>query len=72
MLRKYNLEVIKMQSNAKNAAQEIINQMPEDASWSQLIYALQVREDIEAGLEEAEAGQGKTTEELRKSLGIKH
>lgn len=42
--------------NAKESAQHIINQLPEQASWSDIMYELYVKQKIEAGLRAVEEG----------------
>jgi predicted transcriptional regulator len=43
--------------NVKDAAHKLSDQLPEDASWDNVICTLQVRRDIEAGIEDIEAGR---------------
>lgn len=58
MLNRNKSEVKVMQPiNVKDAAHRLIDQLPEDASWDKVIYTLQVRRDIEAGMEDIEAGR---------------
>lgn len=57
-------------SNTKQAAQELIDRLPEDTTWEQLVYTLQVRHDIEAGLNDVKAGRVHTSDEIMASLGI--
>lgn len=58
MLSENKSEVNLMQPiNVKDAAHKLIDQLPEDASWDRVIYALQVRRDIEAGMEDIETGR---------------
>lgn len=56
--------------NIKETGHQLIDQLPEDTDWEKLLYALQVRRDIEAGLADVEAGRIVTTEQLRKDLRI--
>lgn len=42
---------------AKEAAQQILDQLPEQASWDEIMYELHVRQKIEAGLQAAEEGR---------------
>lgn len=43
--------------DAKESAQQIINQLPEQASWNDIMYELYVKQKIEAGLKAAEEGR---------------
>jgi len=48
----------------KQIAHELINQLPNGVSWEKLLYTLQVRRDIEAGLADSRAGRTVSTETL--------
>ncbi len=67
-------EELEMQSlekaGVKTAARETIDLMPENATWDDLIYRLYVRQKIEAGLADAQAGNLFSTEEARRRLGL--
>ncbi len=54
----------------KDEARRIIDQLPETASWEDLIYRLYVRQSIEAGLKDAEEEQVESVEEVRRSFGL--
>lgn len=56
--------------NLKQKAHELIDQLPEDATWEDMVEALAVVEDIEAGLAESDASQGVDTNTLRKRFGL--
>jgi len=56
--------------NVKTVAHQLIDQLPDDADWEKVLYTLQIRKDIEAGLADVEAGRVVTTEQLRKDLGL--
>lgn len=53
---------------AKQAALEVIALLPDDVTWDELIYRIFVRQKIEAGLADAEAGNLISTDELRRRL----
>lgn len=55
-------------TNVKAAAQETIDLLPEDATWDDVIYRMYVRQKVEAGLADAEAGNLISTDEVRKRL----
>jgi len=57
-------------ADIKNAAHQIIEQLPEGSSWDDAIYELVVRREIELGLEDSEAGQTTSVEDIRKEYGI--
>ena len=78
----YNLENIDMlsqelcettvmqEATIKSNAHALIDQLPDNVSWSQLAYHVEVRASIERGLEDANAGRVHTTEEVKKRLGL--
>ena len=53
----------------KSAARETLDSLPDDATWDDVIYRMYVRQKIEAGLADAEAGNLISTDELRRRLG---
>jgi hypothetical protein len=54
----------------KTEARRIVEQLPDDASWEDLIYRLYVRQSIEAGLRDCEAGHVESVAEVRRSFGL--
>jgi len=54
--------------SVKPAAHELVDRLPDDASWEDLMYQIYVREAIEAGLHDAEAGRLVTHEEAVRRL----
>lgn len=54
----------------KRTAHSLIDQLPDGVSWEKLLYTLQVRRDIEAGLEDSKAGRVISTEALRAEFGL--
>ncbi len=57
-------------ADIKNAAHQIIDQLPEGSTWNDAIYELVVRREIELGLEDSEAGQTTSVEDVRKEYGL--
>jgi hypothetical protein len=57
-------------SSIKNEARRIIDQLPETASWEDLIYRLYVRQSIEAGVKDADEDRVEPVEEVRRSFGL--
>jgi len=53
---------------AKQAATQIINQMSDQASWDDIMYELYVKEKIEAGLADIEAGRTIPHEQVKAEL----
>lgn len=58
-------------SDVKSAARETIDLLPDDATWDDVIYRMYVRQKIESGLADAEAGNLISTDEVRKRLGLR-
>ena len=54
----------------KQTAHQLIDSLPDDATWETLLYTLQVRHDIEAGLVDANTSRVCSTAEARARLGI--
>jgi hypothetical protein len=53
----------------KQRAHELIEALPDDATWQDLLYALELRGDVEAGLADAKSGRVTQVEELRRDYG---
>lgn len=49
----------------KRQAHAIVDLLPEDATWSDLAYELQVRQKIEEGLRDLDEGRESPHEEVR-------
>jgi predicted transcriptional regulator len=56
--------------NIKQKACRLVENLPEDATWDDLMYQIYVRQAIEAGLEDSEAGRTIGTREVRAKLGL--
>lgn len=54
----------------KAQAHELLDTLPEDATWERLAYTLEVRADIEAGLADVAAGRVIPHEEVRRRFGL--
>jgi predicted transcriptional regulator len=52
----------------KPAAHDLVDRLPENASWEDLMYQIYVREAIDAGLRDADAGRVVTQEEAVQRL----
>jgi len=49
----------------------LIEALPDDATWQDLLYALELRGGVEAGLADANAGRVTDTEDLRRAFGLR-
>ena len=54
--------------SAKDAARQIIEQLPEQATWDDIMYGLYVKEKIEEGLADIEAGRTIPHEKVKAEL----
>lgn len=60
-----------MASNVKDQARQIIDGLPDDATWEDLMYRLYVRESIEAGIRDADEGRVVEVADVRAEYGLK-
>jgi len=49
----------------KDQAKQLVEQLPEDSSWDDLMYQVYVRQAIECGLDDSENGRTTSVEEIR-------
>jgi hypothetical protein len=59
-----------MSVNVKEEARKIIDGLPDTATWEDLIYRLYVREAIEAGIADADAGRVVDVSQVRAEYGL--
>jgi len=60
-----------MQSNnIKQEAYHLLQKLPENATWDDLMYEIYVRQAIEAGIEESEAGRTIDVGQVRAKFGL--
>lgn len=58
---------------AKQAAQELLEHIPEKASWDDIMYKMYVRQKIDQGLKDLEEGRVVSHDEARHQLlGNRH
>ena len=55
-------------SSVKDAARAIVEKLPEQATWDDLMYELYVKQKIEAGLKAADEGRTVPHEEIKARL----
>ena len=55
-------------SSVKEAAREIVDHLPDNATWGDLMYGLYVKQKIEAGLKAVEKGRSIPHEEMKRRL----
>jgi hypothetical protein len=54
----------------KSAARALVEALPENATWDDLMRAIYVRQMIEAGLADSEADRVKSVAQVRQILGL--
>ncbi|MEO6193376.1 MAG: hypothetical protein ABIS20_10220 [Thermoanaerobaculia bacterium] len=54
----------------KHEAKRLVEELPEDATWDDLMYRIYVRQSIEAGLRDSEAGRTVSVDEVRARFGL--
>jgi len=57
-------------ASVKKEAHRLVEDLPEDATWDDLMYRIYVRQAIEAGLRDAEAGRVVEVDEVRARFGL--
>ena len=57
-------------AKVKEEAHRLIEELPDDATWDDLMQRIYVRQAIEAGIEDSKAGRTMDVNELRKKLGL--
>jgi predicted transcriptional regulator len=57
-------------SNIKEEARRLVEALPEDSTWEDLMYKIYVREAIESGLADSEAGRVTDVEKVREEFGL--
>ncbi|HZH88528.1 MAG TPA: hypothetical protein VFD78_05050 [Chitinophagaceae bacterium] len=55
-------------SGLKEEAKKIIEDLPENATWDDLMYQLYVKKRVETGIKEIENGETFSHEEVKKRL----
>ncbi len=59
-----------VRTNVKADARRLIDELPEDATWEDLMYRIYVRQAIEAGLDDVAAGRTLDIKEVRDRFGL--
>ena len=56
--------------DVKQEARDLLEKLPETATWDDLMYKIYVRQAIEAGLEDSEAGRTIDVRDVRATFGL--
>jgi len=54
----------------KKAAARLVRELPESASWDDLMYQILVRQKIEAGIEDLKEGRSHDHAAIRREFGL--
>ena len=57
-------------TEVKKEAERLVQELPDDATWDDLMQKIYIRQAIEAGLEDSEAGRTIDVKEVRKKFGL--
>jgi predicted transcriptional regulator len=62
---------VAMPTSAKQQARELLDQLPDNVTWDEIAYRVEVHASIERGLADSDAGRVTPQEEVEKHFGIK-
>jgi len=54
----------------KQEARRLVDKLPEESTWDDLMYEIYVRQTVEAGLEDSKAGRTTDVRDVRKKFGL--
>ncbi len=57
-------------TNIKDEARRLVEKLPENSTWDDLMHEIYVRQAIEAGLADSKAGRTTDVEQLRSRFGL--
>lgn len=57
-------------NDIKSEAHRLIDTLPENATWDDVMYRVYVRQCIDAGIEDADAGRVIEVDEVRRRFGL--
>lgn len=55
-------------TSVKQQARQVIDELPDDATWDDVVYELTVRRSIELGLADVDAGRLASVNEVRRQF----
>lgn len=58
-------------ANLKQAAHELIDKLPDNANWDDVVYEMVARREIELGLADSEASRITPVEDVVKEFNLK-
>ena len=54
----------------KEEARRLVDQLPENSTWDDLMHEIYVHQSVEKGLANSEAGRTTSVEEVREKFGL--
>ncbi len=54
----------------RDSAKKLIDNLPEESSWEDLMHEIYVRQSIESGLSDSKAGRTKDVNDVREKYGL--
>ncbi|NIM13018.1 MAG: hypothetical protein GTO45_12900 [Candidatus Aminicenantes bacterium] len=54
----------------KEEAHRLVDKLPEESTWDDLMYEIYVRQAVESGLEDSKAGRTTDLGEVREKFGL--
>lgn len=57
-------------TNVKEEARRLVDQLPDDCTWDDLMHEIYVRQAIESGLADSNAGRTRPVEAVRAEFGL--
>ena len=57
-------------TNIKKEARRLIDKLPEESTWDDLMYEIYVRQVVEAGLDDSKAGRTTDVEQVREKFAL--
>ena len=57
-------------ANVKQHARQLVEKLPDDATWDDLMYEIYVRQAIEAGISDSDTGRTQDVKAVRTRLGL--
>ena len=58
-------------TNIKQEARKLVEKLPDDSTWDDLMREIYVRQAIESGLADSQAGRTTDVEQVRAEFGLK-
>jgi hypothetical protein len=56
--------------DVKEQARQLVEELPEGATWDDLMYKIYVRQAIEAGIDDSDAGRTEDVKTVRARFGL--